>query len=168
MNAKRLVVPFAGGLTLDKESIRRATGMTDEALLDRFAELHLNGELMAAFQLYPLVEIAWSDGSLDENEAQAVLRAAVQHGLQRGTRTYAMLGERLRKGPDPSARKIWFLYAAELEKVLSPSELESFRKDLVEFARGVAVSSGGILNLAFNVSGVERRMLAEIEKALTP
>lgn len=38
--------------------------------------------MMAAFQLYPLVEIAWADGDLSEEEARSVLAAAERHGVQ--------------------------------------------------------------------------------------
>ena len=60
---------------VDKESIRKATGVTNEQVLDRLVEMQLNGELMGAFQLYPLVEIAWADGDLSESEAKSVLAA---------------------------------------------------------------------------------------------
>src|SRR5262245_59939035 len=97
---------------VDRESISKATGMTNEQVLDRLVELQLDGELMKAFQLYPLVEIAWADGDLSEREAKSVLAAAEKAGIQPGTRPYRTVEERLHKGPDPEFRKIWFLDAA--------------------------------------------------------
>ena len=76
---------------VDKESIRKAASVTDEELLDRMVEIQLNGEMMAAFQLYPLVEIAWADGDLSEKEARSVLAAAERHGVRPGTKGYEML-----------------------------------------------------------------------------
>ena len=45
---------------VDKESVRQATGIKSERLLDALVALNLSGDLMAAFNLLPLVEIAWA------------------------------------------------------------------------------------------------------------
>ena len=153
--------------TVDKESIRKATGVMNEQVLDRLVSLQLNGEVMRAFQLYPLVEIAWADGNLSESEAKRVLAAGEKQGVRPGSRAYQMLEDRLDHGPDPEARRIWFLYAEELKKVLSPQELEAFRDDLLETARGIVAATGHLERLLFNVGG-ERKILAAIERALTP
>src|SRR5262249_39906871 len=116
---------------VDKESISKATGVTNEQILDRLVSMQLNGELMRAFELYPLVEIAWADGDLSESEAKSVLAAGEEHGIRRGTKAHEMLEQRLHKGPDPEVRKIWFLYAEQLRKNLTPRELETFRTDLL-------------------------------------
>jgi hypothetical protein len=151
---------------MDKESLRKASGVTNEQLLDRMVELQVNGEMMVAFQLYPLVEIAWADGDLSESEARSVLAAGEEHGIRRGTKAHEMLEQRLHRGPDPEVRKIWFLYADELKKTLSRDELEKFRKDLLERARAVVASTGHLERLLIDVGG-ERRILSAIEKALT-
>ena len=150
----------------DKESIRKATGVTNEELLDRLVAIQLNGEMMAAFQLYPLIEIAWADGDLSEKEATSVLAAGVKHGIRPGSRPYLMLEDRMHKGPDPEIRKVWFMYAEELKKVLNPRELETVRNDLLERARGIVASTGHLERLLVDVGG-ERKILAAIERALT-
>jgi hypothetical protein len=152
---------------IDKQSIREATGVTDEELLDRLVELNLDGELMAAFNLTPLVEIAWADGEVNDGERRAVLSAAEQHGVHRGSKAYAMLETRLRDGPSKDARKIWFHYAEELRKTLDPRQLEEFRADLVEACRRVAETSGGLLSLAFRVSKTEQTVIDAVKRALT-
>jgi FKBP-type peptidyl-prolyl cis-trans isomerase (trigger factor) len=81
---------------IDKESIRKATGVTNERLLDRLVE-----------------------------------------------------------------------HADELRKALSPAELETFRKDLLERARAVVSATGHLERLLLNVGG-ERKILGAIEQALTP
>jgi uncharacterized tellurite resistance protein B-like protein len=152
---------------VDKESIRTATGVTDEALLDRLVELQLNGEAMAAFNLLPLIEVAWADGEVDDREVRAVLQAAEQHGLHPGSKAYAMLEARLREGPEREARKVWFHYAEELRKTLSPEQLAEFRKDLIQTCQHIAETSGGLLNVAFTVSKNERQVIEAVERALT-
>jgi hypothetical protein len=152
---------------IDKESIRKTTGVTNEQLLDRLVEMQLDGDMMKAFQLYPLVEIAWADGDLSDSEARSVLAAGEKEGIVPGSKAYHRLEERLRNGPDPEVRKVWFLYAEELKKILSPAELEKFRKDLLDRARGIVVATGHLERLVLNVGG-ERKVLAAMERALTP
>src|SRR6185369_991906 len=127
---------------VDRQSIRDATGVTDEELLDRLVDLNLDGELMAAFNLLPVIEVAWADGVVDDREVRAVHTAAAEHGIQRGSKAYAMLETRLREGPATDARKLWFYYAEALQRTLSPQQLEEFRKDLLDACWRVAESSG--------------------------
>lgn len=152
---------------IDRQSIREATGITDDALLDRLADLSLNGEMMAAFKLLPIVEVAWAEGGVDAKERRAVLEAAEQQGLEPGSKAYAMLERRLAEGPSPDARKVWFLYAAELKKTLSAEQLAEFRADLLALCHRVAEASGGILGLVLKTSANERRVIDAVEKALT-
>ncbi len=153
---------------MDKEAIRQATGITDDGVLDNMVALNLSGEMMSAFKLLPLIEVAWADGDVDEREAVAVLKAAEKRGVAPGSAAHSMLERSLRNRPSPDSRKVWFLYADELRKLLNPKELETFRTDLLEVARCIAATSGGILNLAFTVSPNEKRVLEAVERALTP
>ena len=153
---------------IDKESIRQTTGITDERLLDDLAEMGLSGELISAFKLYPLVEVAWADGKVDRREIRAVLDAVERYSVQKGSSAFRMLENALENGPRHDSRKLWYLYAEELRKVLNPKELETFRNDLLDAARQVAQASGGIVNLAFTIDGNEKKVLDAILRALTP
>ena len=152
---------------VDKQSIRDATGVSDEETLDRLVELNLDGELMAAFNLLPLVEVAWADGKADDREIRAALSAAEQRGIGRGSKAYELLETRLREGPTRDGRKIWFYYADALRKTLSSSQLEQFRKDLIADCWRVAQTSGGLLDVAFTVTANEKRVIDAVERALT-
>lgn len=153
---------------IEKESLRQKTGITDERVLDNLVALDLSGELMGAFTMLPLLEIAWADGQVDEREVRAVLAAAEQRGVAPGSPAHGMLEEALKNRVRSDARKAWYMYAAELCKVLSPEDLAAFRKDLLDSAMQVAQASGGLLNVAFTVSPNEKKVLEAIERALTP
>ena len=154
--------------TVDRESIRQTTGITDERVLDNLVELSLSGEMMAAFRLYPLIEVAWADGGVDEREVRAVLAAIEEHGIPRGSRPHVMLENALKNRPGEDSRKAWYMYAEELRKILNPEELTTFRNDLLDHARRIAAASGGLLSVAFQVSTNERKVLEAIKRALTP
>lgn len=151
----------------DKESLRAATGIADDKLLDDLVTLHISGDLMAAFKLFPLIEVALADGSIDAEEAATILRAAEQHGVASGTPAYAMLETSLKNGPRRGAREVWYALAAELRNTLSPDELATYRQDLLGWAHKVAEASGGLLGIAFTVTRGESKVLEAIEKALT-
>jgi tellurite resistance protein len=152
---------------IDKENIRRLTGITDERLLDNLVLLNVSGDLLTAFNLLPLVELAWADGGVDDREVRALLQAMDEAGVVRDSDAHRRLEFAVRTGPNPEAKKVWYHYAEELKKVLPPRELAEFREDLLANARSIAAVSGGILNVAFTVSPNEKAVLREIEKALT-
>ena len=152
---------------VDKDSVRKATGIQNERVLDNLVALNLNGDLMAAFNLLPLVELAWADGDADEREVRAIMAAMEKEGLLPGSRSTKLIEFALKHGPNPEAREIWYRYANELKKTLTAKELAEFRSDLLDHARRVASTSGGILNIAFTISPNEKRVLDAVEKALS-
>jgi hypothetical protein len=152
---------------LDKESIRTVSGISDEQVLDRLVNLSLKGELLTAFKLYPLVEIAWADGSIDKSETDAVVSAAIKLGVPRDSEAIKRLKEWLERGPTEDGRAAWRMFAGELRKSLSPKELATFRDDMLKYARDVAEASGGILGVVFQVSPSEQRIIDGLAKVLT-
>jgi hypothetical protein len=150
----------------DREELKKVTGLRDEALIDRLVDLHVRGEMMTAFKLMPLVEIAWADGTLDHREAAAVEHAAARFGVTPGP-AMDRLREWLRRGPTPELRALWVRYAEELRKTLTTAQLDEFREDLLKTARGIADCSGGVLSVFFNTSAAEKRIIDEVQAALT-
>lgn len=150
-----------------KEALAKATGITNDEFLDRMVRLNIKGELLTAFKLFPLVEVAWADGTFDKAEAEAVLNAAVKHGIPRDSEVLAHLKEWLHKGPSEDGRALWKMYAAELRKKLSPAELATFRDDMVKHAHEVARASGGILSVFLTESSQESKVIKELKKDLT-
>jgi len=153
---------------LEKDELRKSTGIHDERVLDTLLELNVSSNLLAAFELYPLVEVAWADGGVDEREQAAALAAAEKHGIAAGSPAHAMLADLLKNRPRADMRKAWNLFAEELRRTLTPRQLDVFREDLLAYARSVATASGGLLNIAFAVGASEREALKSIERALTP
>lgn len=151
----------------DREELRKATGIADDQVLDRMMAVNAKGEMLTAFKLLPLVEIAWADGSYDQKEADAVIAAAIKHGIPRDSSALERIKEWLYRGPNPEARKAWYMYAEALRKTLTPPELNGFREDLLKTARYIAEGSGGILGTFFTVSKGEKQVLKKITDALT-
>jgi hypothetical protein len=152
---------------LDREELRKTTGIKNEEVLDRLLALHAKGEMLLAFRLYPLVEIAWADGSADPKEAKAVIDAAINLGVPAQSAALAAIGDWIKRGPTEDGRLAWYMFAAELRKTLNPAELDTFRDELLAGARAVASASGGFLGAVFQISRTEQQVLDRIGKALT-
>ncbi|MFT3684138.1 MAG: hypothetical protein QM783_04280 [Phycisphaerales bacterium] len=150
----------------DREELKRVTGITSDEVLDRMMAVNASGEMLTAFKLLPLVEIAWADGACDKREAEAVVRAAIKHGVPADSAALKQIKAWLERGPDPEARKAWAMYAGELRRTLNPAELKTFREDLLATAREIASLSGGILSTFFTVSANEKQIIEMINAAL--
>ncbi len=149
----------------DRQSLREFTGIDDEVVLDRLVSLEVSGESLAAFNLFPLCEVAWADGKVDERERVAVLKAAAEVGIKEGSTAYKLLANALAHRPTIAGRKAWYAYAAALNRKLSAREREVFKEQLLRRAQAVAGASGGILDTAFTISAAEKRVLKAIEEA---
>lgn len=152
---------------LDREELRKATGIKSDEVLDRLLAVNAKGELLLAFRLYPLVEIAWADRKVDKREAQAVIDAAIKLGVPPKSAALAAIQEWITRGPTEDGRSAWYMFARELQKTLTRDELHKFRDELVAGAKAVAGASGGILGVAFEISNKEQKVLDSIARALT-
>lgn len=160
----KLKTVFHAGMTV--EDLRKSTGISDQATLERLAAANLSGEMMVAFKVYPLVEIAWADGKVDADERRAVLDAAAKSGVKPGSEAHKCLEGWLASGPSKDMRQAWQMYAAQLKKSLTPAELATFRSDLAAYASKVAESSGGILGVVWRISPAEQAALDALTKQL--
>ena len=148
-----------------RETLKQLTGIEDESVIDTMVALHVDRDTLAAFGLYPLVEVAWADGKVDESEREAFLAAAAEHGLHPGTPGHQALREFLKETPRAEARKAWFAWASELNRRLQPGERLTVREALLARARAVAEASGGFLGLGRRISEGEQHVLDRIAQA---
>jgi hypothetical protein len=148
-----------------RESLSKASGITDEAVLDVLMALQVSHETLAAFALFPLVEVAWADHSVDDREREALLAAAKQQNIEPASPAYEVLDRWLRQPPGPEGRKAWFMYAAELNRKLTADERKTVRDELLHRTRAVAEASGGLLGLGNRVSAKEEAVLRALADA---
>jgi uncharacterized tellurite resistance protein B-like protein len=131
--------------------------------LEKLVDLGLDGATWAALSLVPLVEVAWADGEVDAKERAAVLEAAQEQGVAKGSPSHELLESWLASRPAGSLFASWGAYAAELAANLSPEEREELRADLAERAESVARSAGGILGIG-SISTPERKVIDALAK----
>lgn len=150
---------------LDKEGISRVSGITQEAVLERLVALKLNAETLAAFTLFPLVDVAWADGAVDDKEKKAVLDAAAQSGVKPGSDAMTMLDGWLKEPPPPAVHDAWVNYVQSLAATLPAGDRELFKREILGRARSVAEAAGGIMGIGAKVSKTEAAVLKKLEAA---
>jgi hypothetical protein len=148
-----------------REALAAASGITDATVLEQLAAIDLTSETVAALALVPLIEVAWADGRLDEKERSALLAAAAQSGLSKGSASYQLLEEWLEERPSPQILAAWKAYVADLSRTLDDQAKEALKRDLLGRARMVAEVAGGFLGLGNRISSAEQAMLTQLEQA---
>jgi hypothetical protein len=147
-----------------KDDLRKASGMTDDAVLDKLVALGLKANTIAALSLVPLIQVAWADGSIQDNERNAILQGAHGKGLEKGSDGYELLQTWLKNKPDDELFSAWEAYIKALAAQLNDEQNRLLKNQIVGFAKMVAASAGGILGFA-KVSKDEEKVLHRIESA---
>jgi hypothetical protein len=147
-----------------REELRKASGMSDDAVLDKLVALGLKANTIAALSLVPLIAVAWADGSIQDNERTAILQGAHGKGLEQGTDGYELLQTWLAKKPSEDLFSAWESYIKALASQLNDEQNRLLKNQIVGFAKMVAAAAGGILGFG-KVSGSEEKILERIEVA---
>ena len=149
----------------DMNALSAASGINDEAVLQRLFALGIRCDTLAALCLIPLIEIAWADHDLNRKERDAILSGAEQAGLKKNTPSHELLESWLEEKPGPDLLLTWKEYVGELSAALSGDEKNSLKHDLLARARNVSDAAGGFLGFGNRVSEAEDAMLTELEQA---
>jgi hypothetical protein len=148
-----------------REALARASGIQNPEILERLMRLEVRPETVTALSLVPLVEVAWADGSLDDNERRVLLGRAGTSGLAPGSPERTLLEEWLTRKPDPKLLTAWSHLVQGLCQQMSREEVAAFKAGLLERARAVAGASGGLLGMGSKVSGAEADIIKRLESA---
>ncbi len=147
-----------------KEELKKASGMSDDAVLDKLVALGMRGPTVAALSLVPLIAVAWADGELHDNERESILQAANAKGMGPGTPGHEILTSWLTRKPDDSLFDAWVGYIGALMAQLNEEQVRLLKNQIVGFARVIAESAGGFLGFG-KVSGTEEKVLARVAEA---
>jgi hypothetical protein len=147
-----------------REELRKASGMTDDAVLDQLVALGLRANTIAALSLVPLIQVAWADGAIQDNERTAILQGAHGKGLEEGSDGYELLQRWLEREPGDELFLAWEAYIKALASQLNDEQNRLLRNQIVGFAKLVATAAGGILGFG-KVSASEEKVLHRIEAA---
>lgn len=147
------------------EELQRLTGITNPLVLDALAGLKLGGAAVLVMSMFPLVEVAWADGKVDDKERRVVLQQAENVGIAKGSEASLLLAQWLDARPERSWHTLWADYVAALVQRLKSDDRELLKSEVLGRARLVAEASGGLLGAGFAVSGAEKKVLETLEQA---
>jgi hypothetical protein len=145
-----------------KDELRKVSGMSDEAVLDKLVGLGLGANTIAALSLVPLIQVAWADGEIQDNERTAILQGAHGKGLEQGSDGYELLQSWLKRQPADDLFQAWEAYIKALASQLNDEQNRLLKNQIVGFAKMVAAAAGGILGFG-KVSASEEKVLNRIE-----
>ena len=139
-------------------------------LLRRVVDLGLKHETGAAILLAPLVQVAWAEGKVTNQERDVIFEIAASRGIESGSPPHAQLVQWLQERPPDEL----FETAMEVMKaglsVLTPEERTERVHALVEACNRVAEASGGglskLLGVGSGVTGEESAILDAITTKL--
>jgi hypothetical protein len=153
----------------EREGLAEAAGVSNEQILEAFREMGFDRETVALLHFIPLLEVAWSDGSVSPKERAGILEMARARGITEGSPAHGKLLGWLGNRPDPVLLERAKTVLRDLLALMTDDKRQSAARDLVAALEAVAAASGGILGLGARTSAEERavieRVAAEIQKA---
>ena len=145
-----------------REALSAATGIVDDAVLERLMALQIGTGTLAALTLVPMVLVAWADGAISAEERRAVLAGANEAGLADGGPALELLEAWLHLRPAPALFQAWKDYVLALTHALTPAERRSLEASVLAQAHKVAAATGSFLGLTSPISATENALLREL------
>ena len=147
-----------------KENLAKVSGITNEAVLEKLIALEIRPETLATLFVVPLVEVAWADGEMQDEERDKLFKLAEKSGLKTGSINPKMVTSWLKQKPDPALMEAWVHYIQALCGRLSDAERRALKKDVMADARAIASAAGGFLGFG-KLSPAEQDVLNKLEAA---
>ncbi len=142
-----------------------ATGNPNEEILTTLEELGYTRDTVSLLHLVPLLNVAWADGKVSNQERDMVLEAARLHGLDADNSAYRQLLDWLENRPSQEFFEHTLRIILDLLETTGPSDGKIDRQTLLDLSTRIAAASGGILGLG-KISGEEQTALDRLAAAL--
>lgn len=154
--------------SLEAEKTRLAlqaiTGIENETALNKLVEAGISPASLTAFSIVPLVFVAWADGQVQSNERDAVLKAAVEAGMEPDSTGYKLISAWLKSKPEEQLLDAWKSYIGALKETLDHASYIHLKSNIMDRTRQVAASAGGFLKMGA-ISLSESKKIEELEAA---
>ncbi len=152
----------------EHRNLAHVSGILDDKVLSNLMKAGVRAETLLAVTLIPLVEVAWADGAVSEDEREAVLKAAAENGVKEGSAAHQLLSQWLKDRPDVRIIAAWKEYVGALAKAMPANAMKVLRDRLIGRMRSVAEASWSFMGLGRKISKVEQAAIEEFERATHP
>lgn len=153
----------------NRAALGAAAGTDDTTILDALSGLGYDHDTIKLLYLVPVLQTAWSDGSIAPRERDAILELARVRGIEPGTGAHARLEEMLARPPAREFFERTMEVLRALLIALPEDQRETDAKDIVAYCTRVAEASGGLLGalgIGGRLSEPEREMIARVAETL--
>ena len=150
-----------------RAELQKLTGITDEKVLDALSALKIGGAASLVMSLYPVVAVAWADGTIDEKEKAALVQASKSIGVEQGTAAHQYLSKWIAEKPEPAWFDLWTDYVKALVAHMKPDDRAMLKATVIGRCHEIGQASGGFLGVAFRLSEAEKRVIAKLEQAFS-
>ncbi len=148
----------------NREELANVCGIDDSDVLDALTKVGVGAHDVSALSLVPVIQMAWTSGTISEQERAAVLKAAAGQGITTECHSYKLLEAWLAKAPRQELFDSWTGYVKALRTHLNDSEMTALKESILGLAHDVADAAGGFLGIG-SVSSVEKEVLTAIGDA---
>lgn len=149
----------------DFEALASHLGLHDASLIEPLLELGVRLENVTALVMAPLVEIAWADRTLDNDERRQLLEDEAELGIRVESAAGRLLEGWLASRPHDRLLDAWAAYASELVRVLPDAERDRLREDVVGRAKRLCSQIEKTFLRGGGPNRAERAVLDRIEAA---
>lgn len=143
-----------------------ATSILDPEILRDLQRQEYNPQTVILLEVVPLVQVAWSDGSVNEQERERIYRIARLDGIEEHDPGWRRLAQCLETRPSDEFFRVTLRALRAWLAVLSAEVRGRIERKLLAHCTSVASVSGGFLGLNSKISGAERSAIGEIVAAL--
>jgi hypothetical protein len=148
-----------------RQEMGRKTGLVDAELLHELEALGFTPDTVGLLPLMPVLQVAWAEGGVTDEERDLLVRLARSRGIEEGSAADRQLAAWMATRPDASV----FTRAGRLiSAMLASGSTEAATlsaEDLVRQCEAIAGASGGIFGLG-RISAEERALLDAIASDL--
>jgi hypothetical protein len=149
-----------------RKGLAEAIGLENQQILDVLQEMGFDRSTVVLLFLFPLLQVAWSDGEVSGEEQALILRAARTHGVEEGSAAYEKLTGLLRTQPAPVLFERALTVIHDLLRFQKGESRQSVSTKLIDACERVAAASGGFLGVGSKVSANENDVLRRVSAAI--
>jgi hypothetical protein len=155
---------LAAAANESRQALEKTSGIHDPSLLQELQELGFTPDTVTLLPLIPIVQVAWAEGGITDQERSLIETFARERGIQPGSAGDRELATWLRQRPsDEVFAKAARLIRAMLDTTDSPQPALRL-DDLIHHCEEIAAASGGVLGFR-KISTEERALLDQIAAA---
>jgi hypothetical protein len=149
-----------------RKRLAERAGIADEELLADLEALGYTVDTVKLLHLVPLVELAWAEGSVSQNERGLLLKAARARGIEEGSAADQLLEQWLTDRPSAETFEKTLRAIRTILHALPETERTTYERDMLSQATAIAEASGGFLGFG-KVTESEKKILEHLTQVLT-